>query len=285
MEIILTLIGLVCLVSLYDFFAARKWQQVTSVERNEIVFANRNKAYGAYVMRKNYDKQLALIIGGVILLISLLYGIHMIIKSIPEPIEEEAPIDMTQFTMAAPPEEEEVPPPIEELPPPTEKTLAFTPPVVTDEIVEEEIPIQEDLEDVKVSTETNEGEDSFVVTENAVVKPVVVEKKEEVIETVVDEPAEYPGGAGAFKQFLVDNIKYPQIAIEEELEGKVWIQFVVDTKGSVSNVKVLKGVPNCPECDKEAVRVIKLSKNWTPGKNNGKAVKSYHRVPVDYKLE
>ena len=119
----LSVIFLIVLVSLYDYFSARNWQQVTSSTRNDIVFESRNKEYGAYAIRKDYDKKIVFIILGLCILIGGSYGTYKYIKSLPEVVVVPPPIDMSQFDIPAAPPEKEIPPPIEEPPPPTEKTM------------------------------------------------------------------------------------------------------------------------------------------------------------------
>ena len=284
MAVTLVVIILVALVSLYDFFSSRSWQQVTSTSRNDVVFEHRNQAYGAYAIRKDYDKKIVLIVLALCVLIGGSFGTYKYIKSLPEPTVEETPIDMTQFDLPPEPEEEVIPPPIEEPPPPMEETIAFPEPVIEDDEVKEEIAIMEETQDTKAAQETQEGNEDFVQDIQEEKKVVVVEEPD-VIETVVDEEASFPGGAGALNAFLSKNVVYPPTAIEEELQGTCWVGFVVDKSGNISNVAVLRGVNGCPECDKEAIRVVKLVPKWTPAKKNGKSVKSNYRVPIKYVLQ
>lgn len=286
MAVTLVVILLISAVSLYEYFSGRKWQQVTSSSRNEVVFESRNQEYGAYVIRRDYDKKIIFILAGLITVIGLTFGISKYIRSIPEEVIEEAPIDMTQFDLpAAPPEEEVPPPPVEETPPPEmEKSIAFTPPVVTDDAVDTPPPTQDDLEDTKASTKTNDVEETFDPPKEK--KPVVVQVQEEAPVTFVDEDPAYAGGINGFRQFLASNIQYPQIAVDQGIEGKCYVSFVVDKNGSISNVAVAKGIRGCPECDKEAVRVIKLTQGkWGAAKVNGKPVKYKYMQVVEYKLQ
>jgi protein TonB len=179
MGVIIALIVLVAFVTLYDYFSARTWQQVTSSVRNDIVFEHRNQEYGAYVLRRDYEKRLMLIMFSLLLFIGIVYGSYIIVKNLPEEKLPPPPVDTTQFTVQAPPVEEDVPPPPpEEPPPPLEKTIAFTPPVVVDIPVEDEIPIQEDMEDTKADTKTNETDN--VSWEAPVVGPTDTKVVEEV---------------------------------------------------------------------------------------------------------
>ena len=282
MGVTISVIILIALVSLYDYFSARNWQQVTSARRNDVVFEDRNKAYGAYQIRRTYDRRVVFIILGLCLVIGAAFGTYKYIKSIPEEVIEEAPIDMTQFDLPAAPPEEEVPPPVEEPPPPMEKTLAFVAPVVTDEETTDEVQLVDP--DVKISTVTNDVEENFNEPVE-VQKVAVVEHKEEEVEAFVDEEAEFPGGMAACYAFIGKNINYPQSAIEDQIQGKCYVNFVIDRAGNISDVRVAKGVPGCPECDKEAIRVVRMMPKWKPGKKNGTDVKSRFMVPVNYKLE
>lgn len=111
----------------------------------------------------------------------------------------------------------------------------------------------------------------------------VVSQEPEIF-TVVEEFAEFPGGMSALKKYLTDNLRYPERAREMAISGKVFLQFVVSTGGQISNVKLLRGLPDCKECDTEAIRLVKTMPNWKPGKNNGKTVNSYFNLPVEFKL-
>jgi protein TonB len=287
MAVILAIIGLVALITLYDYFSARTWQQVTSDIRNEIVFEGRNREYGAYVLRTQYDKRLMLIMFSLLALIGLSYGTYVFIKNLPEEKLPPPPVDTSQFTVQAPPVEEDTPPPPpEEPPPPMEKTVAFTPPVVVDIPVEDQIPIQEDMNDTKASTQTNEGSEEptwDVQPEAPVVKEV--EEKEPEVYTYVDEDPEFPGGYAAMMAFIQKNFNYPQVAIENNIQGKCYVKFVVKGDGSVSGVQVERGIAGCPECDKEAVRVVKMMPGWKAGKVNGKSVSTLYRLPINFALE
>ncbi|MNK09764.1 Gram-negative bacterial tonB protein [compost metagenome] len=284
--LITIVILLVAGISLYEYLSSKSWQQVTSAERNEIVFEERNHEYGAYQIRSNYSRNLILVMAGVVLFIGTTFGIYKLIMNLPEEKPKEVPLDLTAFAVDAPLEEEIVEPLEPEIPP-MEKTVQFLPPVVTDDEVTTPPPTQADLEDTKASTTTNENEgDPFAKVDPTPPKPKEekVEKKEEVIYDIVDEPAEPPGGMAALKRYLAENIKYPQTAVEMGLEGKCYLQFVVSENGYISNVRVKKGVTDCPECDEEAKRVVRGMPKWTPGKVNGKAVNSTFSLPVSFKL-
>ncbi len=111
-----------------------------------------------------------------------------------------------------------------------------------------------------------------------------VKPQEPVIYDVVDEQAEFPGGKEALMEYLKKNLKYPESAKENGLEGKCYLQFIVSEHGYTSNVKIRKGVTDCPECDQEAIRLVKGMPKWKPGKINGKSVNSIYTLPIVFKL-
>ena len=292
MEVIITLIAIVFIISLYDYYSSRSWQQVSSAERNDLVFERRNQDYGAYEIRKKYDKRLVFIMLSVFLSISLIYGSWVVYKNLPEEAKVIPPVDTTQMSIPAPPLDEEEPPPPpppDEPPPPVEETFKFVAPVVSDEEVAEEVYIP--VDDQKVSTETvegtkgsfEEGNVSFIPDDHD--EPLVHDKSKEIFETFVDEEAEFPGGYPAMMAWIQKNLVFPETAIENNVQGKCFLRFVVSVNGSISSVTVTKGVPDCPECDKAAIKAIRSMPNWKAGKLNGRSVSSYCSIPINFAIE
>lgn len=102
----------------------------------------------------------------------------------------------------------------------------------------------------------------------------------------VDEEAEYPGGLVGIMQFVGENYIYPDVALENQIEGKLYVRFVVNTDGTVSNVSIeQKMIPSCPECEKEAIRVIRKMNGWKPGRVAGKRVPQWYIIPISLDLE
>ncbi|OGS77638.1 MAG: hypothetical protein A3D31_11630 [Candidatus Fluviicola riflensis] len=132
------------------------------------------------------------------------------------------------------------------------------------------------------------GEDEVPVSIEVPVKKKEVQSNQSpdvpVIYSFTDEPAEFPGGKEALKAFIEANLKIPEVAVHYKIEGKSFMQFVVSAQGNISNVKAVRGVPNCVECDKEAERVIRSMPKWIPGKNNGIPVNSLFNLPIVFKL-
>jgi TonB family protein len=115
-----------------------------------------------------------------------------------------------------------------------------------------------------------------------------IQKKDTIQEeafVVVDEMPEYPGGTQEMYKFIQKNIKYPQIAKEAGITGKCFLKFTIDKEGQVKDVIVMKGVPACPECDKESVRVIQRLPNFKPGKMNGKVVRVSMMLPIKFEMQ
>lgn len=112
-------------------------------------------------------------------------------------------------------------------------------------------------------------------------KTVVSQTNQKVFDTVEQMP-EYPGGMQAMIEFLQTNMKYPEDAAKQKVEGRVMVQFVVETDGSVSDVHVAKQV--FPSLDAEAVRVVQAMPKWTPGKEKGKVVRAKYNLPIVFRM-
>jgi protein TonB len=294
MEVILTLIAIVLIISLYDYYSSKSWQQVSSAERNDLVFEQRNKDYGAYEIRKKYDKRLLLIMFLLFLSISLIYGSWVIYKNLPEEAKVIPPVDTSQMTAAAPPlDEEELPPPPPPQEPPPVETIKFIAPVVSNEEVEnEETPTNNDS--IVVSSKDTKGDKGPNLpppdVDGEYIPPIdngpkVQKDVPPIIETYVDEEAEFPGGYPAMMAWIQKNLVFPETAIENNVQGKCFLRFVVSAYGNISSVTVTKGVPDCPECDKAAIKAIRSMPNWKAGKLNGKSVSSYCSIPINFAIE
>jgi len=158
----------------------------------------------------------------------------------------------------------------EDTPPPPQQTPQVNvPPPVTENIVEEE----------------NKKEEPVTVVE---VPPVVIIAEEEIIavvEEIIEFPdveATFPGGPAAMMKWINQNIQYPQTSIEMNEQGRVFLSFVVEADGTISNVAVEKGVS--PDLDKEAKRVVRSMPSWTPGEAKGKKARTRCRLPINFQL-
>lgn len=261
----------------------KNWNNVTLDERNDIVFAGRNQNYGAYELRSNYNRRVTLIVGGMMVFSLALLGLKKFIdRPQEEVVEEKLQIEQIDLT-PPPPQEEQPPPPPPPPPPPMVEMVKFTPPVIKDDAVEEEPQkLQEEVKETQVGTVDQEGEDDVAVIPS---NDGPGEQAAPEIFVVVEEPAEFPGGFSAMMKFIQQNIQYPAMAREAGISGKCHLKFVVDETGGISNVEILKGVPGCGDCDKEAIRVVKSMPKWKPGKQTGRAVRVYYNLPINFKIQ
>lgn len=262
----------------------KSWNNVTLDERNELVFEGRNQDYGAYDLRKNYNKRVSYIVGGMMAFTLLLLGAKKFVDRPKEEVVEEV-LKVEQIDLTPPPPvDEQPPPPPPPPPPPMVEMVKFIPPVIKDDAVEEEPQkLQEEVKETNVGTVDQEGEKDIVAPPTDVSGPAEPAAPE--IFTIVEEQPEFPGGNAVMMKYLGSNIQYPAMAREAGISGKCFLKFVVNETGDVSNVEVVRGVPGCPDCDKEAVRVVKNMPKWKPGKMTGRAVKCYFTLPVNFKIQ
>jgi periplasmic protein TonB len=174
---------------------------------------------------------------------------------------EDIPEDIVPIT------EQKVKPP----PPPPPKQVTVL------EVVEDDVEVEDEIE---IDAEVDQD------TEIEVYVPPVMEEEEVVEEeifTVVESMPEFPGGPAKMMEYIAKNIKYPAMARESGIQGRVFVNFVVEPDGSVSNVKVLRGIGG--GCDEEAVRVVESMPKWTPGRQRGKAVRVSFNLPVRFTLQ
>ena len=142
--------------------------------------------------------------------------------------------------------------------------------------------VEDNVETETIEVTTEETEQEVVIA--APVEAPVEEEEEEVVFVVVESMPEFPGGQQALFKYLSENVKYPVIAQENGIQGRVICQFVVNKDGSIVDVEVVRSGGD-PSLDKEAVRVIKSMPKWKPGKQRGKAVRVKYTVPVNFKLQ
>jgi protein TonB len=265
----------------------------------DIIFSGKNKAYGAYVLRKGYKRTLNTAVWTAIIFITLLTTyplIYGLIKpkdsGITKHIKNVKVTDLANVDLGK--KKEDAPPPQVEAPP-IKTTVKFTVPVVKPDnmVADEFVPTQEQLKNVDPGKKTQEGnpqgvDESIykVETKDNTAEKVTVEETEKVerkVFTYVEEMPSFPGGNEEMLSFVKANIEYPEIAKRAGVEGKVYVQFVVDRNGSISNVAVVKGIG--AGCDEEAIRVIRKMPKWTPGKQNGAPVNVQVSIPIFFKLQ
>ena len=262
----------------------------------DIVFEGRNQAYGAYVLRKGTSKRNLWSIFIVIAAAILFFLLLNIVKSIQanRQVENTQAVELSALDKKkeAKKKDEEVkkvePEKVIEK---VKSSIKFTPPVIKkDEDVKEEN--QLDLQKVE-NTNTTIG--AFDVQGNDEVGGEVLKAKEEIaapeppkqednkVFDVVEQMPSFPGGNGALMSYLSQNVKYPVVAQENGVQGRVVVSFVVEKDGSITDVRVVKSVD--PSLDKEAARVVQSMPKWIPGKQNGSAVRVKYNVPVAFRLQ
>ena len=271
---------------------------LVSNEWADLVFEGRNQDYGAYVLRKNTSKRNVLSLLIVVAAGVLLYLGLNIVKKIQESraVANTQAIELSALNEkkkeAKKIEKEVVKIEPEKVIEKVKSSIKFTPPVIKkDEEVKDDNQI--DLQKIE-NTNTTIG--AFTVEGNDGVGGEVLKAKEEIAQPeppkheeenkvfdVVEQMPSFPGGMGALMSWLSQNIKYPVIAAENGVQGRVIVQFVVEKDGSVTDVRVAKSVD--PSLDKEAQRVVKAMPKWIPGKQNGSAVRVKYTVPVTFKLQ
>ena len=270
-----------------------------SNEWTDLVFEGRNQAYGAYKLRKGTAKRnvWALLIVG--LAAALLYlGLQLQkMAEANKKVENTQAVGLaklqTEKKKEAKVEKKEVirqePEKVVEQ---VKSSVKFTAPVIKkDEEVKEEDEIK--LDEVQKS---DKAVGAFTVEGNDEVGGAVLKAKEDIaapeppkhveetkVFTVVEQMPMFPGGDAALMSYLANNIHYPTVAAENGVQGRVVVGFVVERDGSITDVRILRGVD--PSLDREAMRVVKSMPRWTPGKQNGSAVRVKYQVPVAFRLQ
>lgn len=256
----------------------------------DIIFEGRNKEYGAYELRKSYNKRLTIALMGMALLCILLFGGYFLANTISSGAKQEMVVQDVQLEDIKEEKRNEPPPPPPPKPPepPKVEMAKFTPPKIVkdEEVKEEEKPPEiEKLEKAKIGTVNQEGvkDEGIVPDDKGVVEaPKKDEEDYDKTFTKVEIESEFPGGTSAWMRYLNKSLRYPQDAIDNEIQGTIVVQFIVDKEGNVSDVEAVSGAP---ELRDEAVRVIKKSGKWTPAVQNGRQVKSYKKQPIVFRLE
>lgn len=272
--------------------------KILSANFLDILFDGRNKEYGAYELRKSYNKRLvsALITTGSVLLLFFLGSVLMSVLGKKQNEQLDVAQEVVLEEVKAPEKKPDVPPPPPppKMPEPPKVEMAkFTPPkIVPDkEVKEDEKPPEvEKVEEAKIGVVNQEG----VKDEGVVAPPVekgtgeVVAPKQDVEDydktfTKVEVPAEFPGGLDGWRRYLERNLNYPDAAQENGTQGVVKVQLVVDKEGGISEVQALND-PGDGLAD-EAVRIIKKGPKWKPAEQNGRKVTYRFVQTVTFQLQ
>ena len=265
----------------------------------DLVFEGKNHEYGAYVLRKETGKRnvkaLMWVIIGIAAIFAIAYANLAIQNAMKQNVSVETDVELSKLAQKKEAKvERKEPVKVEMEQKVVEKvksSVKFTAPEIKkdDEVQpEDELKSQDDL------SKTNTAIGAFDVKGNdeaegevLKAKEVVVDEKPKEEETkvfdVVEQMPQFPGGPNALFEYLSKNIKYPVVAEENGIQGRVIVTFVVERDGSITDVKVAKSVD--PSLDKEAMRVVKSMPHWIPGKQNGSAVRVKYTVPVTFRLQ
>lgn len=260
-----------------------KKQESTTPQMDEIVFEKRNRMYGAYILRKMYNKQVnkALLLSVGILIAGLAYPIVLSYTAHNGLINNWTDPGTVVITNDLPPLEPPVLPPVPPDNSEIQKQVRFVPPLVVEgEVIDDGGFINQDI------LNQSSGNDPIdLKVEKYIEKPVEVIEASEKDPPVLfaEEMPSFPGGETERLKFLGDNIKYPQQASELGIQGTVYLQFVVDSKGNITDVKILRGIGG--GCEEEALRVIKTMPPWHPGKQNGRTVRVLYNMSVSFKIQ
>ncbi len=271
-----------------------------SGEWTDLVFAGRNQAYGAYQLRKGTGKRNVISIIAVVALV-LLCQIGLTLKKAAdaEARKRAAMTEVVELSKLEQPKKKaevkqqkkiQVEP--EKVVERVKSSIKFTAPVIKkdNEVKpEEELKTQDELMNTKtaigaIDVKGNDDKGGEVLKlKEAVAQPEPKPEVENKVFDVVEQMPSFPGGPSALMKYLSENVKYPVVAQENGVQGRVVVSFVVEKDGHITDVKVVRSVD--PSLDKEAARVVKSMPSWIPGKQNGSAVRVKYNVPVSFKLQ
>ena len=273
-----------------------------SNEWSDMMFENRNKEYGAYVLRRQTGRRNVISMIAVLLLFAAVM-IFMIAKNAYEAYQKEHAVmdQVTELSALTQQKKKEAKVERKEIPVKQEQqqdvekvksSVKFTAPVIKkdDEVKpEDELKSQDEIMNSKVAVGAlnvvgnDENGEVLKAKEVIATEPVKPKEEENKVFDVVEQMPSYPGGMGALMQYLSSNIKYPVIAEENGIQGRVICTFVVERDGSITDVRIAKSVD--PSLDKEAMRVVSKMPKWIPGKQNGSAVRVKYTLPVTFRLQ
>jgi protein TonB len=247
---------------------------------DDIVFESRNKEYGAYSLRKKYNRNLliAILIGTIIVSTAIIAPYLKASADVNRARRAEKLVEIKMENLDQPQEKVEPPPPPPPPPADAVQPAKYVAPVVVDSIKPEDVKQLMTADQAQVEVKNEEVQVNQEVQEEVKEEEAPVE-----VFVVVEEMPTFPGGEPELMKFIYANIQYPDIAKENNIQGRVILRFCVTYKGGVDQVQVLKGVD--PSLDNEAARVIKMLPAWKPGKQGGKPVNVWYSVPVTFQLK
>ena len=281
---------------------------IISREWCDLVFEGRNKSYGAYDLRSKAGRRHLYAIIDILVGIAVIAGLIFTYAKAKEAIQAslaadtEAVTELRELKKDVLKKEEPKVQKQEEQPKQEQlqkvavrASVGFTVPDIVDKVDEsKKVKHQDELNrsNLAIATGDYAGDANGKGTIDDLLKgqeaggdaPQPKQKEEEApIHTVVEQPAQFPGGEAALLAYVAKNIKYPAIAVEQEIQGTVQLRFVVEANGSIGDVQVVKSLES--HCDKEAVRVVKSLPRFIPGKQQGRPVRVWFNLPVRYSIQ
>ena len=265
----------------------------------EMVFEGRNKEYGAYRLRKNAGKRNLYSLITIFIAALAIWGGISLVKFVESRTKTVAQTSVAELSALNQPKKKaevkqqqkvklEQPEKVVER---VKSSVKFTAPVIKNDNEvkpEDELKTQDELMNTKTAigaldVKGNDDANGEVLKiKEAVAQPEPKPEVEKVFDVVEQMPS-FPGGPSALMEWLSNNVKYPVVAQENGVQGRVVVSFVVERDGSITDVKVVRGVD--PSLDKEASRVVRAMPRWIPGKQNGSAVRVKYNVPVAFRLQ
>ncbi len=261
----------------------------------DIIFEGRNKSYGAYALRNSYEQTMrkALIIGSLFMLSAFLAPVIFAKIAGTKPPEVETSIVvnlMENPDMEVKKIKEQPTQKVEAAKPaPAKATTSFIPPkVVTNDIPETgEMPPVDVITEIAATTSNGTNQMSIPTVEPNIVappsNPIIEATPTDEPHEILEQQAEFQDGLQALYKWLGSNVKYPTICRENSISGKVVVRFIVEKDGSITKPQVARSAH--PSLDEEALRVVRMMPHWKPGKQQGRAVRSYFTLPIKFELQ
>lgn len=273
--------------------------KLNSSEWRDIVFEGKNHKYGAYYLRGSSSKRHIVAFFVVLVFVAIVAAVPSFLDAV-RPEKDNLKGEDMDYKMALLEQPEEPEPPMEippdapPPPPPLKESIQFTPPVIKEDKDvkdEEEIKTVEELKEKKdVAIDIMNVDEKDASKDGKLASELLEEQRKVTAAPAVEKPfttveqmPQFPGGNAELLKYIANNIKYPTIAAENNIQGRVVVRFVVSKDGSISDVTVLRSLD--ASCDREAMRVVKSMPKWIPGMQNGRAVPVYFTLPVVFKLQ
>ncbi|MDR0687993.1 MAG: energy transducer TonB [Prevotellaceae bacterium] len=268
--------------------------QLNSIEWTALIFEGKNQQYGAFYLRRTSWRRHLLALLIMVSFTILVALVPVLIETVKKTREYLGGVD-AQVELATIKEAPEIPKEVIKTepeappPPPLKSSIKFTPPVITEDDKvrdDEQMASQDKLSETKLTisianiTGDDDNPNAIDIAELEQHKVITTEEQPFM---AVEQMPQFPGGEKALRKYLAEQIRYPALAAENNIQGRVVIRFVVNKDGMIDRVEVLQGIDRL--CDEEAMRVVRNMPKWIPGRHNGRAVPVVYTVPVVFKLQ